>query len=179
METLRNLTDVRGPRLTGSPGFDDAARWAMGELNGYGLEKVHLEKWGPFGRAWTLEQSSLELLEPHYQPLTAVPLAWSSSTNGPVTGELVLAPLRVSFRDGPKKFEAAMQAYRAQWSGKLRGKIVLTSAPKGPPPQTSPQFRRYTAADLADMLNAPPPAAKIPARKLAELDWPDDPTDLA
>src|ERR1035438_5697378 len=25
METLRNLTDVRGPRLTGSPGFEDAA----------------------------------------------------------------------------------------------------------------------------------------------------------
>src|SRR5215475_3658321 len=60
METLRNLTDVHGPRLTGSPGFEDAARWAMSEMNGYGLEKVHLEKWGPFGRAWTLEQSSLE-----------------------------------------------------------------------------------------------------------------------
>ncbi len=50
METLRNLTDVHGPRLTWSPGFEDAARWAMGELNGYGLENVHLEKWGPFGR---------------------------------------------------------------------------------------------------------------------------------
>ena len=35
METLRNLTDVHGPRLTGSPGFEDAARWAMGELNGF------------------------------------------------------------------------------------------------------------------------------------------------
>ena len=32
METLRNLTDVHGPRLTGSPGFEDAARWAMAEL---------------------------------------------------------------------------------------------------------------------------------------------------
>src|SRR5580704_1294949 len=103
METLRNLSDVHGPRLTGSPGFEDAARWAMGELNGYGLEKVHLEKWGPFGRAWTLEQSSLELVEPRSSQLTAVPLAWSGSTNGPVTGELVLAPLRASFRDGPNK----------------------------------------------------------------------------
>ena len=49
MDTLRNLTDVHGPRLTGSPGFEDAAKWAMLELNGYGLEKVHPEKWGPFG----------------------------------------------------------------------------------------------------------------------------------
>src|ERR1051325_792568 len=105
METLRNLTDVHGPRLTGSPGFDDAAKWATGELNRYGLEKVHLEKWGPFGRAWTLEQSSLELIEPRYSQLTAVPLAWSASSNGPVTGDLVLAPLHASFRDGPTKFK--------------------------------------------------------------------------
>jgi hypothetical protein len=108
METLRNLSDVHGPRLTGSPGFEDAARWAMGELNGYGLDKVHLEEWGPFGRAWTLEQSSLELIEPRYAQLTAVPLAWSASSNGAVTGDLVLAPLAASFRDGPKKYGAAI-----------------------------------------------------------------------
>ena len=178
METLRNLTDVRGPRLTGSPGFEDAARWAIGELNGYGLEKVHLEKWGPFGRAWSLEQSSLELIEPRYSQLTAVPLAWSASSNGPVTGELVLAPLRGSFRDGPKKYQEAMQAYRARWAGKLRGKIVLLSEPKVPAPQSNPLFRRYTAAELADMANAPAPAGKLAARRLDELEWPEDPAEM-
>jgi carboxypeptidase Q len=178
METLRNLTDVHGPRLTGSPGFEDAARWAMGELNGYGLDKVHLEKWGPFGRAWTLEQSSVELIEPRYSQLTAVPLAWSSSTNGPVTGELVLAPLRSSFRDGPKKSAEALQAYRAKWSGKLRGKIVLLTDPKVPAPQTNPQFHRYTAAELADLANAPAPAAKLTAKKLEDLEWPEDPSEM-
>src|ERR1035438_3475792 len=178
METLRNLTDVHGPRLTGSPGFEDAARWAIGELNGYGLEKVHLEKWGPFGRAWSLEQSSLELIEPRYSQLTAVPLAWSASSNGPVTGELVLAPLRGSFRDGPKKYQEAMQAYRARWAGKLRGKIVLLSEPKVPAPQSNPLFRRYTAAELADMANAPAPAGKLAARRLDELEWPEDPAEM-
>ena len=178
METLRNLTDVHGPRLTGSPGFEDAARWAMGELNGYGLEKVHLEKWGPFGRAWTLEQSSVELIEPRYVQLTAAPLAWSASTNGPVTGDLVLAPLRASFRDGPKKSAEAMQAYRAKWSGKLRGKIVLISNPKVPAPLTSPQFRRYTAAELADIATAPAPATMLTAKKLDDLEWPEDPAEL-
>src|SRR6202050_1248991 len=177
METLRNLSDVHGPRLTGSPGFDDAARWAMGELNGYGLEKVHLEKWGPFGRAWTLEQSSLELIEPRYSQLTAVPLAWSASSNGPVTGDLVLAPLAASFRDGPKKYNEAMRAYRAQWAGKLRGKIVLLSAPKTPAPQTNPQFRRYTAAELAEMENAPP-ATKLAAKRLDEVEWPENPAEI-
>ena len=178
METLRNLTDVHGPRLTGSPGFEGAARWAMGELSGYGLANVHLEKWGPFGRAWTLEQSSLELIEPSYSQLTAVPLAWSASTNGAVTGELVLAPLRGSFRDGPKKSKEGIEAYRAKWTGKLRGKIVLLNDPKVPAPQTSPQFRRLTAAELSDLANAPAPAAKLTARKLDDLEWPEDPAEM-
>ena len=178
METLRNLTDVHGPRLTGSPGFEDAARWAMGELKGYGLENVHLEKWGPFGRAWSLEQASLELIEPRYSQLTAIPLAWSASSNGPVTGELVLAPLRVSFREGPKKSAEALQAYRVKWTGKLRGKIVLLSNPKVPAPQTDPQFRRYTAAELADMANAPAPAPKQTAKRLDDLEWPEDPAEM-
>jgi carboxypeptidase Q len=178
METLRNLTDVHGPRLTWSPGFEDAARWVMGELNGYGLEKVHEEKWQPAGRSWTLEQSSVELIEPRYMQLTAVPLAWSASTNGAVTGDLVLAPLRASFRDGPAKFKEAMKAYQAKWSGKLRGKIVLVSDPKVPAAQTNPQFRRYTASDLADLANAPAPASKLTARKLEDVDWPEDPNEL-
>ena len=178
METLRNLTDVHGPRLTGSPEFEDAARWAMRELNSYGLENVHLEKWGPFGRAWSLQQSSLELIEPRYSQLTAVPLAWSASTNGPVTGELVLAPLRTSFRDGPKKSKEALQAYRAKWAGKLRGKIVLLSEPKAPAPQNDPQFRRYTAAELADRESAPVPVARPSAKRLDELEWPEDPAEL-
>lgn len=178
METLRNLSDVHGPRLTGSPGFEDAARWAMGELNGYGLAKVHLEKWGPFGRAWTLEQSSVELIEPRYSQLTAVPLAWSASTNGPVSGDLVLTPMRASYRDGPKKFAEGMKEYGAKWTGKLRGKIVLLSEPKVPPQQTNAAFRRYTASELSDLAIAPTPIAKVTAKTLDELQWPEDPAEV-
>src|SRR5580704_7168133 len=178
MEILRNLSDVHGPRLTGSPGFEHAAQWAMGELNDYGLDKVHLEKWGPFGRAWTLEQASLELIEPSYSQLTAVPLAWSASTKGPVTGELVLAPMHGSFRDGPKKYKETWEAYRTKWAGKLTGKIVLLSEPKIPAQQTNPQFRRYTATELTDMENAPAPAAKLTAKKLDELEWPEDTAEM-
>src|ERR1035441_6078045 len=123
------------------------------------------KKGGPFGRAWSLEQASLELIEPRYSQLTAVPLAWSASSNGAVTGELVLAPLRVSFRAGPKKFQEALREYRAKWAGKLRGKIVLLSDPKAPAPQSNPQFRRYTAAELADMALAPAPAGKLAAKR--------------
>ncbi|MGA3186621.1 MAG: M20/M25/M40 family metallo-hydrolase [Bryobacteraceae bacterium] len=178
MEILRNLSDVHGPRLTWSPGFEDAARWAMGELNGYGLDKVHFEKFEPRGRAWTLEQSSVELIEPRYSQLTAVPLAWSGSTNGPVTGEPVLAPSHGSFIDGPKKFKEGWEAYKAAWTGKLRGKIILLSVAKVPAPQTNVPFRRYTAAELSDMQNAPTPAAMLTAKRLEDLDWPEDRADV-
>jgi hypothetical protein len=42
-------------------------------LEGYGLENVHLEKWGPFGRSWSLKQASLEMLEPRYAALDEAP----------------------------------------------------------------------------------------------------------
>ena len=33
MDHLRNLTDVHGPRLTGSPEFEEAAQWAVERLS--------------------------------------------------------------------------------------------------------------------------------------------------
>ncbi len=174
MDTLYQITDARGPRLTGSPGFDDAANWVVTQLNGYGAQNVHLEHWGPFGTSWTLQQSSVELLEPRYANLNAAPLAWSSPTNGPVTGELILAPLRTSFRDGPVKFREVMDAYKAKWAGKLRGKIVLLNDAKTPRQQTAAQFRRYTAAELDGLGLAPPPAAKLAAKTLTDVKWPED-----
>jgi carboxypeptidase Q len=112
MDQLYYLADVHGPRLTGSPEFDDAAKWAAGRLKEYGLQNVHLERWGPFGRSWSLQQSSLELIQPRYQALAAVPLAWSAPTGGPVTGELIITPWKPSYRDGPKKFDEDFAAYK-------------------------------------------------------------------
>src|ERR1039458_9630183 len=44
METLYNLTDHYGPRLTNSPQFRAAGEWAVGQLKECGLSNVHLEK---------------------------------------------------------------------------------------------------------------------------------------
>jgi len=178
MDHLYQITEVHGPRLTWSSGYQDAANWAAAELKRMGIENVHMEKWAPAGRSWTLQQSSVELLEPRYQELSAVPLAWSASTSGPVTGELVLAPFSSSFRDGPKKHAEVLKAYQAKWSGKLRGKTVLLSVPRVPEPQTKPQFRRYTAAELSDMGNATEPTPKLTAKTLDELEWPENPEDF-
>jgi carboxypeptidase Q len=179
MEQLYYLTDANGPRLTGSPEFERAAKWAMDRLKEYGVQNVHSEKWGPFGRSWSLQQSSVELIEPGYAAITAVPLAWSASTNGPVTGELVLAPLTLTTRDGPKKMEETLQTYKTKWAGKLRGKIVLLTDPRQPRPQTDTQFRRYTDAQLSEIAKSPEPTAISTAKTLEELKFPENAEDRA
>jgi carboxypeptidase Q len=146
MEILAGLTDLNGPRLTGSPEFKEAADWAMARLKDYGIENVHPEKWGPFGRSWSLKEYAVEMVAPRYSNMTAVPLAWTASTNGPVTGDVVYAPFVVARFAIGKPFDAALEKYRQQWSGKLRGKIVLMSQVKPIPGQTRPEFRRYTEA---------------------------------
>ena len=55
MDHLFQLTDVNGPRLTGSPGFKRAADWAVARLQGWGLAGARLEGWGRFGRGWSLD----------------------------------------------------------------------------------------------------------------------------
>ena len=54
MESLFYLTDVNGPRLTNSPGQRAAADWAVKTLKAWGIEGAKLEKWGVFGRGWSL-----------------------------------------------------------------------------------------------------------------------------
>src|SRR6476620_4601569 len=51
MEIESYLTDVYGPRLTGSPNIKEAAEWAQKTMKDWGLANVHLETW-PFGRGW-------------------------------------------------------------------------------------------------------------------------------
>ena len=93
MDTLSYLSDVHGPRLTASPEFDDAAQWAMDRLKSYGIQNVHEEEWGPFGRSWSIESYTADMIAPRYSHLVGAPLAWSSPTAGAITGELIYAPL--------------------------------------------------------------------------------------
>jgi carboxypeptidase Q len=179
MDQLYSLSEANGPRLTGSPEFERAAKWASDRLKEYGVQNVHFEKWGPFGRSWSLQQASVELIEPAYSALNAVPLAWSAPTNGPVTGELILAPLVLSTREGPKKLEEMLQTYKTKWAGKLRGKIVLLSEPRAPRQQTDAQFRRYTDAQLSDIAKAPDPLVLQTAKTLEELKFPESADDRA
>src|SRR6266853_1075148 len=77
MDHLRYLTDRYGPRLTASPEFDEAAAWVVERMKGWDLANVHTESWGPFGRSWSLKHYAVEMVEPRYSLLDAIPLAWS------------------------------------------------------------------------------------------------------
>ena len=46
MATLSYLTDVIGPRLTGSPNMKRANEWTRDKLAAWGLENAHLESVG-------------------------------------------------------------------------------------------------------------------------------------
>jgi carboxypeptidase Q len=173
MDHLHFISDVYGPRLTASPEFEQAANWTIERLRGYGLSNVHVEPWGPFGRRWSLKHASAEMVEPRYAMLAAAPLAWSAPTDGPVTAEPVVTPLDTRVTLPLPRVQKNLDAYRAEWAGKLRGKIVMLASPRRPDPSDTAEFSRYTDAELADLAKAPTPSARLEAKTLDELPWPD------
>ena len=75
------LIDGIGPRLTASPEHKRAAEWAREHgLEGWTLQRA-VEPF-EFGRGWTLDKFTLEMVEPRYMPLLGYPEAWSPSTTG-------------------------------------------------------------------------------------------------
>jgi hypothetical protein len=150
MQTLSYLTDVIGPRLTGSPSMKRSNEWTRDTMTKWGLQNARLESWGPFGRGWTLKQFSAQISDPHTIPLIAYPKAWSPSTTSTVTADVV-------YLDA--KDEAGFEKYK----GQLRGKIVLVSEPRELKANFKGLGERYTDEDLSKMANAPDPATQ-PAR---------------
>jgi hypothetical protein len=88
METAAQLTDVHGPRLSGSPQYKQAALWARQQLEAWGLTDAHLEPF-PFGRGWSFERCSAHVVAPMSFPLVAIPKAWTAGTTGVVRGKVV------------------------------------------------------------------------------------------
>ena len=130
-DDLRYLTDVIGPRLTGSAGARRANDWIARKLRDYGADSVRLEPW-PFGIGWTRGPISMRLVQPHERWLQAVSWAWAPGTNGPVAGDVV-------FMDATTRAD-----FDRRFAGKLNGAWVML----GPPyPRTNPD-----APDRVDSL---------------------------
>jgi hypothetical protein len=156
MDIMSYLSDVYGPRLTNSPDIKEAAAWTTGKMNDWKLANVHLEPWGPFGRGWSNERISAQVISPRPFPLIAYAKAWTPGTNGPVTADAVLAPILK---------EEDIQKYR----GQLKGKFILTAAVPENPERFEPQAHRYTDAELAELATQPVPAAQNPEDRIAQI----------
>ena len=137
MEIESQLTDVIGPRLTGSPNMKAANDWTRDKFTEWGLVNSHLESY-PFGCGWTNEYTEVRMVAPQASPMLAYPKAWTVSTNGVLRAPVVKAKL-------------ATQADLDKYKGQLAGKIVLNGDMREIKPQDKPALQRYDDKQLAEV----------------------------
>ncbi len=149
MEHARRVTDVNGPRLTGSPALDRAEQWAVGQFQDWGL-RAELQPWGPFGRGWSVDRSALTAhvdgpdVTEHNLPLIAIAKAWSPAASGR-NAEVVL-------------FDAQTDADFDRYRGRLRGRVVLAAPIAEIDLGYEALAHRHDAQSLLDLANRGVPA---------------------
>ncbi|HWT45627.1 MAG TPA: M28 family peptidase, partial [Vicinamibacterales bacterium] len=117
------LTDVYGPRPTGSPNHVAAANWAIKTMTGWGLKHAHLEPFTWRGVGWLPGQATGFIIAPVKANLKFEAVPWSPSTNGTVKGEVVsIVP-----PDAPT--DEALTAFLTSVAGRVKGGIVMVGAP--------------------------------------------------
>jgi carboxypeptidase Q len=115
MKNLEYLSDVIGPRLTGSAQQKMASEWAEREFRRYNLTNVHQEKW-TIARSWTRGTAEARIIAPVSRRLAIVSAGWSPGTNGEVQGPVVYV-------------SAASASDLDRYKTKLTGAIVILQEP--------------------------------------------------
>ena len=160
LQTLHVLTDVYGPRLTGSPNLKAAGEWALKEMGRWGLRNGHLEPWD-FGRpGWVNERLTAHIVAPVKDALVAEALVWTPGTSGAVRGQA--QPITLPQRPTREQLAAALDPLQDA----VKGKIVLI----GPPRRVlvsfnAPPLRREDADVLAQLDRAPAGGPATPAQR--------------
>jgi hypothetical protein len=170
MDYLSLIADENGPRVSGSPGYQRAADSTVQAFRDAGIGKAAVETWGTFGRGWSWSRIALQMRSPATTTLVGFPADWSAASDGPVSGDVVFAPL---WDDGEEpeasdleKTAWQIEAYKNKYHGKLRGKVVMIDQPL--PfrlPDEPPQYR-FDEQALAELGKANDPGPKPP------LEWP-------
>lgn len=161
MPLASELMDGIGPRLTGSPNMKLANEWARQKLQAWGLANAHLEGWGPFGRGWEYEKSSVRMVAPDHAELLALPEAWTPGTAGAVRGPAVR--VRASTKEELEKYR-----------GKLAGRIVFFGEVPEVKPHEKAESERYGEKALTELFEyeipgGPPRYDREAYRKRREL----------
>lgn len=145
METLSELTDRIGPRLSGSQNLKNANLYVQQQLTDWGLANSHLEGF-TFGRGWALDSISIRMTAPDNAVLFGFPKAWTSATNSPLKGEVVAVKIKST-----EDFE--------KFKGQLAGKIVLLGEPRELKPESEAALHRYDDVKLKELADFSFPGA--------------------
>ena len=157
MQTLHVLSDVHGPRLTGSPNLKAAGEWAIEQMHAWGLKQGRLEPWD-FARAgWTNERLTAHLVSPVKDALVVEALGWTPGTNGVVRGQA----MQITLPQRPTR--AVLAGYLDPLKSAVKGKMVLIGVPQQVLVRFSPAALRRDDSDVLNQLNAAP--AGGPARQ--------------
>ncbi|MDW8262583.1 MAG: hypothetical protein RMJ35_08660, partial [Phycisphaerales bacterium] len=155
-----------GPRLTGSPACKRANEWTRHKLAEWGLSNARLEPWGPFGRGWSLQRFSIQVVSPCTIILGGHPKAWTPGLPQPLQAEAIWLDART---------EAELEPFR----GRLSGKVVLIGAMRETEARFEPLANRLSDQELARlaesasgtaaMLGQMQPRALTPSERRAQL----------
>jgi carboxypeptidase Q len=146
MEHVGWMSDVYGPRVTGTPNFLRASEWAMKRFNEWGLANVHQERFA-FGQGWRVERFSAQMLAPEPQPIMGYPRTFSPATKGTIAGDVVRVDIRAD-------------ADFAKYKGTLKDKIVLPQPVRRVHMLEGRVVLRMKEEDIAEALTTPiPPEA--------------------
>ncbi|MBL8203099.1 MAG: M20/M25/M40 family metallo-hydrolase [Blastocatellia bacterium] len=156
MDHISWLSDVYGPRLTGSPAIKQASQWAQKKFKEWGLANIHEEEFA-FGKGWSLTRFSAHMTEPQVSPLIGYPKSWTPGTNGTINADVVYAPIQT---------EADFEKYR----GKLKGKIVLLQPAREVKVLDGRVVLRMNEADLQEVATTPVPAPRRTGRIAGSAD---------
>ena len=165
MRTMHFLTDVYGPRLTGSPNLKAAGEWAMSQMKAWGFDRVEMEPWDWGHPGWVNERASGFITSPVKDSLVFEVLAWTPSTQGTVSAEV----FQMVLPDRPTQEE--LDAYLAKIKPEVQGKIVLYGEPAQikvdlqPPPKRIPDDQLARRFDPNNPAPAGPPIT--PPRPIA------------
>ncbi len=117
MNLVSDLSDVYGPRLTGTNQYYTAAEWAKKTMENWGIEKVYFENYCDDCMGWEVKSFNVEMTEPTYMKIQAYPYAWTEGSYGVQIGDLIWI-----------ENYADLEQVKQQWSGKLKGKTILIGA---------------------------------------------------
>jgi carboxypeptidase Q len=142
MRTLHFLSDVYGPRVTGSPQLKAAGEWAIKTMAAWGFENGHLEPWDFGHPGWVNERVTAHIVSPVKDQLTVEVLAWTPGTNGTVTARAV--QLDLPARPTPAELAAALD----KTGDIVKDRIVLVGKRIVVPVNITPPAKRRADDDV-------------------------------